>query len=104
MQPLTMNLTFASSSVHLACVNPPRAFSSPARALPGPSREGDGPVSFDTLSGLAPLLRVKPEVQSSSRFGAHWKCDHEAEGNGSARFHIVTSGACVIELQQPTRS
>ncbi|MEA3155260.1 MAG: AraC family transcriptional regulator, activator of mtrCDE [Betaproteobacteria bacterium] len=53
---------------------------------------------FDTLSGLAPLLRVRPELHSLCRFGAHWKCDHEAESGASAPFHIVTNGTCVIEL------
>jgi AraC family transcriptional activator of mtrCDE len=53
---------------------------------------------FDTLSGLAPLLRVRPELQFLCRFGPQWKCDHEAESGESARFHIVTKGACVIEL------
>src|SRR2546421_6487855 len=59
---------------------------------------------FDTLSGLAPLLRVRPELQSLCRFGAQWKCDHEAESGNSARFHIVTSGTCVIDLVGLNRS
>jgi AraC family transcriptional activator of mtrCDE len=53
---------------------------------------------FDTLSGLAPLLRVRPELQFLCRFGPQWQCDHEAESGESARFHIVTNGTCVIEL------
>jgi AraC family transcriptional activator of mtrCDE len=59
---------------------------------------------FDTLSGLAPLLRVRPELQSLCRFGAQWKSDHEAESGASAPFHIVTHGACVIELAGTGRS
>ena len=59
---------------------------------------------FDTLSGLAPLLRVRPEVHSLCRVGANWKCDHNAESSPSARFHIVTSGTCVIELSGVRRS
>ncbi|HEY0338445.1 MAG TPA: AraC family transcriptional regulator [Burkholderiales bacterium] len=59
---------------------------------------------FDTLSGLAPLLRVRPELQSLCRFGAQWKCDHEAESGQSAAFHIVISGTCVIELAGLGRS
>jgi AraC family transcriptional activator of mtrCDE len=59
---------------------------------------------FDTLSGLAPLLRVRPELQALCRFGAQWKCDHEAESGKSAPFHIVTSGTCVIELAGLGRS
>jgi AraC family transcriptional activator of mtrCDE len=53
---------------------------------------------FDSLSGLAPLLRVRPELQALCRFGAQWKCDHEAESGACAPFHIVTNGTCVIEL------
>jgi AraC family transcriptional activator of mtrCDE len=52
----------------------------------------------DSLSGLAPLLRVRPELYSVCRFGAQWKCDDEAESADCARLHIVTSGTCVIEL------
>jgi len=59
---------------------------------------------FDSLSGLAPLLRVRPELQSLCRFGAQWKCDHEAESGASAPFHIVTNGTCVIELAGLGRS
>jgi hypothetical protein len=33
----------------------------------------------DTLSGLAPLLRVRPELQQLCRFGAQWVSDHAAE-------------------------
>jgi AraC family transcriptional regulator, activator of mtrCDE len=59
---------------------------------------------FDTLSGLAPLLRVRPELQSLCRFGAQWKCDHEAQSGQSASFHIVISGTCVIDLVGLRRS
>jgi AraC family transcriptional activator of mtrCDE len=59
---------------------------------------------FDTLSGFAPLLRVRPELQSLCRFGAQWKYDHQSESGESARFHIVTSGTCVIELPGLGRS
>jgi hypothetical protein len=30
-------------------------------------------------SGLAPLLRVRPELQQLCRFGAQWVSDHAAE-------------------------
>jgi AraC family transcriptional regulator, activator of mtrCDE len=54
--------------------------------------------SFDALSGLAPLLRVGPELQLICRFGAHWVSDHAAESDRWAPFHFITQGACVIEL------
>jgi AraC family transcriptional activator of mtrCDE len=53
---------------------------------------------FDTLSGLAPLLRVRPELQSLCRFGPLGEYDHEAGNGESAPFHIVTQGTCAIEL------
>jgi AraC family transcriptional activator of mtrCDE len=52
----------------------------------------------DTLSGLAPLLRVRPELQQLCRFGAQWSSDHSSEAEGWAPFHFVTHGTCVIEL------
>ena len=33
----------------------------------------------DAPSGLAPLLRVRPELQQLCRFGAQWVSDHAAE-------------------------
>jgi AraC family transcriptional activator of mtrCDE len=54
--------------------------------------------SVDTLSGLAPLLRVRPQLQQVCRFGAQWASDHAAETGRWAPFHFVTQGACVIEL------
>jgi hypothetical protein len=35
----------------------------------------------DTLSGLAPLLRVRPELQQVCRFGAQWTSEHAAESD-----------------------
>lgn len=58
---------------------------------------------FDTLSGLAPLLRVRPQLQSLCRFGSQWTCDNDAACDVSAPFHIVTSGTCIIELVAPRR-
>jgi hypothetical protein len=52
----------------------------------------------DTLSGLAPLLRVRPELQQLCRFGAQWSSDHSSEAEGWAPFHFVTQGTCIIEL------
>lgn len=62
------------------------------------------PGSADTLSGLAPLLRVRPELQQVCRFGAQWLSDHPAETGRWAQFHFVTQGACVIELNELGRS
>jgi len=59
----------------------------------------------DALSVLAPMLRVRPELQDYCRFGGDWRSAHAAEGQGWAAFHIVTKGACVVERagQPPTR-
>jgi AraC family transcriptional regulator, activator of mtrCDE len=54
--------------------------------------------SVDALSGLAPLLRVRPELQQICKFGAQWASDHAAETGRWAPFHFVTEGACVVEL------
>ena len=35
----------------------------------------------DTLSGLVPLLRVRPELQQVWRFGALWTSEHAAESD-----------------------
>lgn len=51
----------------------------------------------DPLSQLAPLLRVRPEIQEVCRFGEVWASPHEAIH--LAQFHIVTRGSCVLELQ-----
>jgi AraC family transcriptional activator of mtrCDE len=37
--------------------------------------------SVDTLSGLAPLLRVRPQLQQLCRFGAQWASDHPPESD-----------------------
>jgi AraC family transcriptional activator of mtrCDE len=54
--------------------------------------------SFDALSGLASLLRVRPELQLVCWFGAQWVSDHAAESDRWAPFHFITQGACVVEL------
>ncbi|TCR62560.1 AraC family transcriptional regulator [Bosea sp. BK604] len=58
----------------------------------------------DALSGLAPLLRVRPELQYVCRFGAQWAAPHSAEVESWAPFHIVTDGACVMHLPESGRS
>ncbi|HEV2675532.1 MAG TPA: AraC family transcriptional regulator [Aliidongia sp.] len=52
----------------------------------------------DVLSGLAPLLRVRPELESLCRFGAQWASRHDAEGDGWAPFHLVARGTCLLQL------
>ena len=54
--------------------------------------------SPDALSGLAPLLRVRPELESLCRFGAQWALPHEISTGGWAPFHLVAQGRCVIEV------
>jgi AraC family transcriptional activator of mtrCDE len=51
--------------------------------------------STDTLSDLAPLLRVRPELQDFCRFGGIWSGPHAA--TGAAQFHIVVRGRCLLE-------
>ena len=55
-------------------------------------------ASADALSGLAPLLRVRPELQYVCRFGAQWVSAHASETANWAPFHIVTVGSCVLHL------
>lgn len=47
---------------------------------------------------LAPFLRVQPELQQICRFGAQWASGHGPEIVGWAPFHIVTHGACMLEV------
>ena len=61
-------------------------------------------VSLDALSGLAPLLRVRPELQYVCQFGAQWASDHAPESDGWAPFHIVTEGCCTLHLKAADRS
>ena len=53
--------------------------------------------SNDALSGLAPLLRVRPEFQEFCRFGGDWASPHGVAQAGWAYFHIVTRGKCAID-------
>ena len=52
----------------------------------------------EVVSGLAPFLRVRPELQLICRFGAQWNVDHSPEESGWAPFHIVTRGACILKV------
>ncbi len=55
------------------------------------------PLAADPLSAIAPLLRVRPEIQEICRFAAPWEAEHQAEPLGWAQFHIVTKGRCFLE-------
>ena len=58
----------------------------------------------DALSSLAPLLRVRPELQFLCRFGHHWASPHSPEPDSWAPFHVVTGGSCVLHLTTSGRS
>jgi AraC family transcriptional activator of mtrCDE len=51
----------------------------------------------DPLSDLAPLLRVRPELQEICRFSGDWASPHDAGAPGWAHFHIVTRGQCMLD-------
>src|SRR3979490_916354 len=55
------------------------------------------PLAADPLSAIAPLLRVRPEIQEVCRFASRWEAVHEAVPPGWAQFHIVTKGCCLLE-------
>src|SRR5712671_2657229 len=55
------------------------------------------PATLDPLSSIAPLFRVRPEIQEVCRFALQWEVVHEAEPAGFAQFHIVTNGNCLLE-------
>jgi AraC family transcriptional activator of mtrCDE len=55
------------------------------------------PSTQDPLSAMAPLLRVRPELQEVCRFASQWHAVHEAAPPGWAQFHIVTKGRCLLE-------
>ena len=55
------------------------------------------PLAADPLAAIAPLLRVRPEIQEICRFAARWEAEHQAEPLGWAQFHIVTKGRCFLE-------
>src|ERR1700730_17111789 len=54
--------------------------------------------SIDALSGLAPLLRVHPELESLCRFGAQWTSRHQTAVAGWAAFHLVVRGTCALDI------
>ncbi|MHB2211588.1 AraC family transcriptional regulator [Methylobacterium sp. CM6257] len=50
----------------------------------------------DPLSGLAPLLRVRPHLDDVCRFGGSWAARHEPEPARQAYFHIVMRGHATL--------
>jgi AraC family transcriptional activator of mtrCDE len=54
-------------------------------------------TGIDALSNLAPLLRVRPELQEICRFGGDWVAGRDAAQPGWAYFHIVVRGECLID-------
>jgi AraC family transcriptional activator of mtrCDE len=69
----------------------------PAGANAGEAMVADADQRIDALSSLAPLLRVKPVLESFCRFGAQWASGHAPETDGWAPFHLVTRGECRID-------
>lgn len=61
-------------------------------------------AAVDGFNGLAPLLRVRPELQNLCRFGEQWASPHAPETGGWGPFHFVTDGQCVIDLNGKERS
>src|SRR6202163_3209029 len=55
------------------------------------------PATLDPLSSIAPLFRVRPEIQDVCRFALQWEVVHEAKPTGFAQFHIVANGSCLLE-------
>src|SRR3984893_1328900 len=56
------------------------------------------PNSVGALRGPAPLVRVRPELESLCRFGAQWASRHETTTAGWAPFHLVVRGTCALEI------
>jgi AraC family transcriptional activator of mtrCDE len=52
--------------------------------------------AHDTLSSLAPLLRVRPQLEELCRFGGDWQSSHDVGQPSWAYFHIVVRGECLI--------
>jgi AraC family transcriptional regulator, activator of mtrCDE len=58
--------------------------------------------TYDALSSLAPLLRVRPELEDVCRFGGGWESSHDAGQPGWAYFHVIVRGECLID--RPSRA
>lgn len=62
-------------------------------------RRAGGPEAAgadDPLSGLAPLLRVRPHLDDVCRFGGAWAAPHAPDPAGQAYFHLVTRGRATL--------
>ncbi|MBX9823405.1 MAG: AraC family transcriptional regulator [Xanthobacteraceae bacterium] len=57
-----------------------------------PSRD-----AFDELSALAPLFRVRPQLERLCQFGAQWASPHDQQPIGWMPFHLVAKGNCVLD-------
>jgi AraC family transcriptional activator of mtrCDE len=54
-------------------------------------------TAIDALSNLAPLLRVRPELQEICRLGGDWELRRDGALPGWAYFHIIVRGECLID-------
>ena len=52
----------------------------------------------DIYRALAPLLRVRPELQQLCEFSGQWASIHTQEPTRWAPFHIVTRGECLLDV------
>lgn len=55
-------------------------------------------AAFDELSALAPLLRVRPELERLCQFGAQWASPHDQSPAGWVPFHLVARGSCILDI------
>ena len=56
-----------------------------------------GVEAAELLKAIVPLLRIRPVIEDSCKFGGSWQSLHAPNGRGWAQFHMVTRGACVVE-------
>jgi len=54
--------------------------------------------SVDTLSGLAPLLRVRPGLAGGVQVRRAMGCRSRGRGRRVGAVSLITDGACVVEL------
>lgn len=68
------------------------------------AREHRPHSEHDGLSSLAPLIRIKPQLERplSPREGS--RCEHGDSDSGCGRAYMAMRGGCVVELMQPARS
>ncbi len=56
-----------------------------------------GAETDELLKAMVPLLRIRPVIDDSCRFGGSWESLHAPNGRGWAQFHMVTRGSCLVE-------